>query len=67
LVRGHHNFGQIIGEASLRSSSLNIISVFRYLPGTGWEYISGTSKYTFANDINNHGDLCWSEQGREST
>ena len=58
-----NNSGQIIGEGILRSSSLNIISVFRYLPGTGWEYISGTSRYTVANDINNHGDLCWSEQG----
>lgn len=58
-----NNSGQIFGEGILRSSSLNIISVFRYLPGTGWEYISGTSRYTIANDINNLGDVCWSEQG----
>lgn len=58
-----NNSGQIVGDASLRSSSLNIISVFRYLPGSGWEYISGTSQYTVANDINNRGDLCWSELG----
>ena len=58
-----NNSGQIFGEGILRSSSLNIISVFRYLPGTGWEYISGTSRYTMANDINNLGDVCWSEQG----
>jgi probable HAF family extracellular repeat protein len=58
-----NNAGQIFGSATLRSSSLNIVSVFRYTPGTGWEYISGTSRYTFANDINNLGDLGWGEQG----
>lgn len=65
LVQGVaiNNSGQIVGQASLSSSSLNIISVFRYLPGSGWQYISGTSKYTFANDINNHADVCWGEQG----
>ena len=34
-----------------------------YTPGTGWEYISGTSKYTVANDINNLGDVGWGELG----
>ena len=58
-----NNAGQIVGSASLRSSSLNIISVFRYSPASGWEFISGTSKYTIANDINNLGDLCWGEMG----
>lgn len=58
-----NNTGQIIGSASLRSSSLNIIAAYRYTPGTGWEYISGTSKYTVANDINNLGDVGWGEQG----
>jgi hypothetical protein len=55
--------GQIAGAATLRSSSLNIASVYRYTPGSGWLYISGTSKYTVANDINSRGDVCWSEQG----
>lgn len=58
-----NNSGQIVGSASLRSTSLNIVSVFRYLPDAGWEFISGSSKYTLANDINNLGDVCWSEQG----
>jgi probable HAF family extracellular repeat protein len=58
-----NNYGEIVGSASLRSVSLNIVSVFRYLPGTGWAFISGSSKYTVANDINNNGDLCWGEQG----
>ena len=29
-----NNYGMIVGYASLRSTSLNIISVFRYVPGT---------------------------------
>lgn len=55
--------GLIVGSATLRSTSLNIVSVFRYVPGTGWEFISGSSRYTVANDINNRGDVCWGEQG----
>lgn len=55
--------GQIVGSASLRSTSLNIISVFRYQPGAGWEFISGSSRYTVAIDINNLGDIGWGEQG----
>jgi Bacterial Ig domain len=58
-----NNAGQIAGSASLRSISLNIISVFRYTPETGWEFISGSSRYTVANDINNRGDVSWGEQG----
>lgn len=58
-----NNSGLIVGSASLRSTSLNIVSVFRHVPGTGWAFISGSSKYTVANDINNHGDVGWGEQG----
>ncbi len=58
-----NNYGEIVGYASLRSVSLNIVSVFRYRPGTGWEFISGSSKYTVANDINNNGDVGWGERG----
>ena len=50
-------------QASLSSISLNIVSVFRYVPGSGWQFISGSSKYTVANDINNLGDVGWGEQG----
>lgn len=58
-----NNAGQIAGSASLRSMSLNVISVFRYSPGPGWEFISGSSRYTVANDINNRGDIGWGELG----
>jgi len=58
-----NNAGQILGNATLRSSSLNIASVFRYTPGSGWLFISGTSKYTVGTDINNWGDLGWGELG----
>jgi hypothetical protein len=58
-----NNAGQIVGSATLSSISLNIVSVFRYLPGTGWEFISGSSRWTVANDINNLGDVGWGEQG----
>ncbi len=55
--------GMIVGTASLRSSSLNIVSVFRFTPGAGWAYIDGTSKYTFASNINNRGDIGYGEMG----
>lgn len=55
--------GAIIGSASLRSSSLNIVSVFRYVPGAGWQFVSGTSRYAVANDINDRGDVGWGELG----
>jgi probable HAF family extracellular repeat protein len=58
-----NNSGHILGSASLRSSSLNIVSVYHYVPGTGWEFISGSSRYTVGNDINNLGDIGWGEQG----
>ena len=58
-----NNSGAIVGAASLRSSSLNIVSVYRYVPGSGWQFISGSTRYTVANDINNLGDVGWGEQG----
>lgn len=58
-----NNAGQVLGNATLRSSSLNIASVFRYTPGSGWEFIAGTSRYALGNDINNLGDLGWGELG----
>ncbi|MGL5017052.1 MAG: hypothetical protein ACRDBP_02880, partial [Luteolibacter sp.] len=58
-----NNTGQIAGTATLRSSSLNIVAAYRYTPGTGWEYISGTSRYTTVQDINNLGDCGWGELG----
>lgn len=55
--------GQIAGTASLRSTSLNVVSAFRFVPATGWEFIAGSSRYTVANDINNLGDMGWGELG----
>ena len=58
-----NNNGMIVGSASLRSSSLNIISVFRYEGAAGWRFIAGSSKYTTASSINNRGDIGYGEQG----
>lgn len=55
--------GQMAGTASLRSTSLNIVSAFRYTPGTGWLYLAGTSRYTTASSINALGDVGYGEQG----
>lgn len=55
--------GQIAGQTTLRSSSLNIAAAFRFTPDSGWLYIAGTSKYTIASDINAGGDMIYSEQG----
>ena len=58
-----NNNGMIAGSASLRSTSLNIISVFRYEGAAGWRFIAGSSKYTTASSINNRGDIGYGEQG----
>jgi hypothetical protein len=58
-----NNSGMIAGSSSLRSTSLNIISVFRYEGAAGWRFIAGSSKYTIASSINNRGDIGYGEQG----
>jgi Bacterial Ig domain len=58
-----NNAGQILGNTTLRSSSLNIAKVYRYTPGAGWLFISGTSKYTAGTSLNNTGDVGWGELG----
>ncbi|NTU55576.1 MAG: fibronectin type III domain-containing protein [Anaerolineales bacterium] len=58
-----NNSGMMVGTASLRSSSLNIVSVFRYEGAAGWRFIAGTSRYTTASSINNQGDIGYGEQG----
>jgi hypothetical protein len=55
--------GQIAGQATLRSSSLNVVSVYRYTPGAGWLFVAGSSRYTLASDINSGGDTTFSELG----
>jgi len=58
-----NNAGQIAGQATLRSTSLNIVSAYRYTPGAGWLFVGGSSRYTIASDINAGGDMTYSEQG----
>jgi hypothetical protein len=58
-----NNGGMIAGAASLRSSSLNIVSVFRYEGAAGWRFIAGSSKYTMASSINALGDVGYGELG----
>lgn len=58
-----NNSGMIAGAAALRSSSLNIVSVFRYEGAAGWRFIAGSSQYTAVSSINNLGDIGYSELG----
>ena len=58
-----NNNGMIVGSATLRSSSLNIVSVFRYEGAAGWRFIEGSSRYTTASSINNRGDIGYGELG----
>ena len=58
-----NNNGMMAGSASLRSTSLNIVSVFRYEGAAGWRFIAGSSKYTAASSINNQGDIGYGELG----
>lgn len=55
--------GQIAGAATLRSTSLNVSSVYRFTPGVGWEFIAGSSRYTVATGLNELGDVGWGELG----
>ncbi|MFN0141292.1 MAG: hypothetical protein ACKVQW_14545 [Pyrinomonadaceae bacterium] len=57
--------GMMAGSAWLRSSSLNIVSVFRYVNGV-WTYIYGTTRYATAYDINNLGDIGYRAGTRDS-
>jgi hypothetical protein len=52
--------GQILG-VNITSGSLPTIRVQRYTPGAGWLFITGTSRYTVATDLNEGGDLTYSE------
>jgi hypothetical protein len=55
--------GEILGSAPLRSTSLNIVSVFKFVPGTGWITIGGSSRYARPVDLNELGDVGWGELG----
>ncbi len=58
-----NNDGVVAGTASLRSSSLNIVSAFRYQDATGWSFIAGSSRYTVVTSLNNRGDIGYGELG----
>jgi len=55
--------GRIAGTAALRSSSLYVVSAFRYDPGSGWTFIAGSSRYTVASSVNDRGDVAYGELG----
>jgi len=55
--------GRMAGTATLRSTSLYIVSAYRYEPGAGWTFIAGSSRYTVASSINDGGDIGWGESG----
>jgi len=55
--------GRVAGAASLRSTSLNIVSAFRYTPGAGWLFLAGSSRYTVVSSINARGDVGYGELG----
>lgn len=58
-----NNSGMMAGSAALRSSSLNIVSVFFKDGVNAWKFIAGSSKYTTASSINSLGDIGYGEQG----
>lgn len=58
-----NNAGMMAGTAALRSTSLNIVSLFRYEGASGWRYLTGTTRYTAASSINNLGDIGYGELG----
>ncbi len=55
--------GMIAGSSSLRSTSLNIVSVFRYGLNSQWMFIAGSSRYTSVQCINARGDIGYGEYG----
>ena len=42
---------------------MNIVSAYRYDPGSGWTFIAGSSKYTTVASLNLRGDVGYGEQG----
>lgn len=58
-----NNSGRMAGTATLRSTSLYVVSAYRYEPEAGWAFIAGSSRYTVASSINDGGDIGWGESG----
>ncbi|MBK8465820.1 MAG: hypothetical protein IPL32_08315 [Chloracidobacterium sp.] len=55
--------GMIAGSSTLRSTSLNIVSVFRRGLDGIWTFIAGSSRYTSVQGINSLGDIGYGELG----
>lgn len=55
--------GMMAGSSTLRSTSLWIVSVFRYGLNGEWTYIAGTSRWTTVQSINSFGDIGFGELG----
>lgn len=55
--------GLIAGSGTLRSSSLWIVSAFRYEANGQWTYLAGTSRWTTVQGINARGDIGYGELG----
>lgn len=55
--------GLAAGTAALRSTSLNIVSAFRFDGASTWTFLAGSSRYTIASSINARGDVGYGEQG----
>lgn len=55
--------GRMAGTAPLRSTSLNIVSVFLLDDPTTWTFLAGSSRYTLFSSLNGRGDVGYGEQG----
>jgi hypothetical protein len=55
--------GQAAGTGPTTSQSLPIVSAFRFDGPSGWRFIAGTSRYTAVFDLNERGDVVYSELG----
>lgn len=55
--------GMMAGTAPLRSTSLNIVSVFLLDDPTTWTFLAGSSRYTLFSSLNGRGDVGYGEQG----
>lgn len=51
---------QVLGR-SFGTGSLPISRIWRYTQGTGWTFITGSSSYTYASDINLAGTITYGE------
>lgn len=55
--------GMIAGSSTLRSTSLWIVSAFRYELNGQWTFLAGSSRWTSVQCINSRGDIGYGELG----